>query len=86
MLPQYENCVLEKYHWVSEHLGPDWINNIILTRDKTIVRGDILIDDIPEPKGIEKPEWEHVLFDSPYNRHITGKRRMTWDNWRSILE
>lgn len=86
MLPKYENCVLEKYHWVFDNLGIDWINNIILTKDKTIVKGDILIDDIPEPKGIEKPEWEHIIFDQPYNRYITNKRRITWDNWRSILE
>lgn len=86
MLPKYENCVLEKYHWVFNNLGNDWINNVILTKDKTIVKGDILIDDMPEVKGIEKPEWEHVIYDQPYNRNITSKRRMTWDNWKTILE
>src|SRR4030095_958039 len=45
MIPAYQNCVLEKYHWVLDKLGNDWINNIILTSDKTIVKGDILIDD-----------------------------------------
>ena len=86
MLPKYENCVLEKYHWVYKHLGEEWVYNIVLTKDKTIIKGDILIDDMPEVNGTEKPEWEHVLYDQPYNRRINGKRRLTWNNWREVLE
>ncbi|MBK8981114.1 MAG: 5'-3'-deoxyribonucleotidase [Ignavibacteria bacterium] len=85
MLPKYENCVLEKFHWVYEHLGTDWVNNIILTRDKTVVKGDVLIDDKPDIKGSCIPEWEHVIYDQPYNRNITGSRRLTWDNWKEVL-
>ncbi len=85
MLPKYENCVLEKYHWVFDKLGEDWIHNIILTKDKTIVKGDILIDDMPEINGLEKPEWEHVLYDQPYNRNVNGKRRLTWKNWQEVI-
>lgn len=85
MLPKYENCVLEKYHWVYEHLGTDWVNNIILTRDKTVVKADILIDDKPGIEGSMTPDWEHVFYDQPYNRHITSQRRLTWDNWKSVL-
>uniref|UniRef100_A0A4W4E0L6 5',3'-nucleotidase, mitochondrial n=1 Tax=Electrophorus electricus TaxID=8005 RepID=A0A4W4E0L6_ELEEL len=33
------------YAWVEKHLGPDFLEQIILTRDKTVVTGDILIDD-----------------------------------------
>lgn len=29
MMPKYENCVREKYDWVFDKLGNDWINNII---------------------------------------------------------
>jgi len=81
----YENNVLEKYLWVEEHLGRNWTENIILTRDKTIVRGDILIDDKPEITGHCTPVWEHILFDRSYNRHIKGKKRMTWKNWKEVL-
>ena len=86
MLPKYENCVLEKYHWVFDNLGDDWVNNIILTKDKTIVRGDVLIDDMPEVKGSMTPEWDHVIFDQPYNRNIKDRKRLTWSNWKEILE
>ena len=83
--PQYENCVLEKYEWVDHNLGKRWVNRIILTRDKTLVLGNLLIDDKPEITGVAIPLWEHVIYDRPYNRHIVEKRRMTWANWKDVL-
>src|SRR5690606_8181016 len=44
-LHQFENCVAEKYLWVERHLGRAATERLILTRDKTLVRGDLLIDD-----------------------------------------
>lgn len=82
----YRNCVLEKYEWVDEHLGPEWIERVILTEDKTLIRGDILIDDRPEVPGSDTPTWEHVLFDQPYNRAVIDKRRLTWKNWKTVLK
>lgn len=84
-LSQYENCVLEKYRWVEKHLGRDFVSKIILTRDKTLIRGDILIDDRPEITGIIEPAWEHIVFNLPYNKNVSGKRRIAWENWRSVL-
>jgi 5'-nucleotidase len=81
----YQNCVLEKYEWVEAHLGPAWTERLILTRDKTLVRADILIDDRPEIAGVETPTWEHVLYDQPYNRAVNGKRRLTWATWQAVL-
>jgi 5'-nucleotidase len=80
----YENCVLEKYEWVDNHLGRGWVRKIILTKDKTPIRGRYLIDDKPEIKGILAPEWEQILYDQPYNRNIP-KRRLNWQNWREVL-
>ncbi len=85
-LERYENCVLEKYQWVEHNLGAEWVGQLVLTADKTILDGDILIDDRPELHGVEpQPRWEHVLFDQPYNRNVTDKRRLTWENWREVL-
>lgn len=81
----YQTCVLEKYQWVEKHFGYEWTKKIILTKDKTIVSGDILIDDKPEITGIAVPSWSHVLYDRLYNRHITNKRRLTWKNWKEVL-
>jgi 5'-nucleotidase len=85
-LNPYQNCILEKYEWVEEHLGTDWTNRLIVTKDKTLVRGDLLIDDNPEIKGVMKPTWEQIVYDAPYNRNVKDKRRLTWDNWRDILK
>ncbi len=84
-LSQYDPCVVEKYHWVDEHLGRDWIKKIILASDKTLIRSDILIDDKPEIKGIATPCWEHILYTQPYNQHVPSKRRLTWQNWKEVL-
>lgn len=82
----YENCVLEKYHWIAKNLGHEWTKKIIMTKDKTLIYGNILIDDKPEHTGLRKPVWKHVLFDAPYNKHIKTKLRITWDNWEKILD
>lgn len=74
----------EKLEWVAEHLGEEWLRRVILTKDKTLVKGDILIDDKPEITGAVQPEWEHVVFDQPYNRHVQG-RRINWQDWRQLL-
>lgn len=84
-LSTYGNCVLEKYKWVETILGPNWVRKIILTKDKTLIKADVLIDDKPEITGVEKtPSWEHILYDRPYNRDI-NKRRITWENWKDVL-
>ena len=86
-LSKYKNCVEEKYTWVEQYLGADWVKNIILAKDKTEIRGDILIDDRPKSRGDLEPNWEYVIFDQPYNRHATNYRRLTsWANWREILK
>lgn len=85
-LMQYKNCVREKYEWIEEHLGYDWTLKMILTRDKTLISGSIIIDDKPEITGAGNPSWEHILFDKSYNRNINGKRRLTWANWEEVLK
>jgi 5'-nucleotidase len=84
-LSTYTNCVLEKYEWVEKFLGAAWVKRIILTKDKTLVKADFLIDDKPEVTGAETvPGWEHVVYDRPYNRG-GNKKRLTWANWKEVL-
>ena len=84
-LSRYQNCVLEKYQWVELNLGKEWVNRLILTRDKTLVKGDILIDDRPRIAGCDKACSEHILYDQPYNRCERSKKRLTWANWKSAM-
>lgn len=65
------NCD-EKLEWVKQHLGDDWVHRLILTGDKTVVKGGILIDDKPVITGsIEVPEWTHIHF---------GTTLRTWED------
>jgi len=84
-LRDYMFNIFEKYAWIDAHLGKEWIEKIILTRDKTLIHGDYLIDDAPVVNGVFQPKWEHILFDQAYNRKDTHKRRLNWQNWRSVL-
>lgn len=78
----------EKHVWVQRHLSLPWVRDLIITSDKTFVAGDYLIDDKPEITGLIVPTWEHIVFDTPYNRGITdGRRRISeWSQWQQILE
>lgn len=84
-LTQFTNCVAEKFQWVQDHLGHAWLHRIVLTKDKTLVRGDVLIDDCPEVVGTLVPSWEHLIFDASYNAASKG-RRLTWASWRHVLD
>lgn len=74
----------EKAIWIENHFGGEWLDRLILTRDKTLISGAILIDDKPNPMGKYDPDWEHVVYDAPYNLdgiNVKGKRRMfSWSN------
>jgi 5'-nucleotidase len=80
----YKYCVPEKYEWVERHLGYAFIQRMIVTKDKTLVNGDFLIDDKPEVTGVWSPTWTHIIYDQPYNRQVEGKR-LTWQSWRNVL-
>lgn len=77
-------CAQEKIQWIRRHLGSEFVKRTIITRDKTLVTGVVLIDDNPEIKGSQKPVWQQVLFDQPYNRSL-ALPRITWKNWREVI-
>ncbi|TCJ14925.1 5'-3'-deoxyribonucleotidase [Parasulfuritortus cantonensis] len=83
-LNQYRFCLPEKYEWVERNLGPDFVHRMIVTKDKTVILGDVLVDDKPSVTGTRTPAWQHVIFDQPYNRQADGPR-MTWENWNAVL-
>lgn len=78
-------CASDKFDWMVHYFGRQWAARTILTMDKTLVRGDFLIDDKPEIKGDMTPEWEHVYFTQPYNSDRPGKRINRWNEWERVL-
>lgn len=84
--PSNPTCASDKMAWVSQHLGTEWTKCLVMTMDKTLVRGDVLIDDKPEVTGEWLPSWEHIIFDQPYNKTVHGKRRISdWSMWEEVL-
>ncbi|KAL2298876.1 hypothetical protein Nmel_014484 [Mimus melanotis] len=81
-----------QYAWVEKHFGPEFLEQIVLTRDKTVVSADLLIDDRPDITGAEQnPTWEHVLFTACHNKHLQlkppSRRLHSWsDDWKAILD
>lgn len=86
--PWYTNttCMQDKADWILNYFGESGLNDLIITKDKTTIRGDFLIDDKPEVSGKQTPEWRHILFDQPYNRHIYKPRIKSWDNWEQVIK
>lgn len=79
-------CASDKLAWVVEHFGRAWADRVIITTDKTLVRGDYLIDDKPDVKGSMPPTWEHVYFSQPYNTDRADRRRITeWTEWETVI-
>jgi 5'(3')-deoxyribonucleotidase len=85
-LNQYRFCVPEKYAWIERHFGKDWVRRIIVTKDKTLVRGDFLIDDKPQVTGIARPSWYRIIYDQTYNRTIPGLRLKGWLDKIALLK
>lgn len=78
-------CTYDKYMWLEKHVGEGWGKHLILTHDKTLVKGDILFDDKPKITGVEKPDWTQVVFSQPHNASVVGLQRMDdWSDWRSF--
>lgn len=78
-------CMSEKHDWLAQHFGDEMARRMIIALDKTVVRGDILIDDRPQIVGQWPPQWEHVIYDHPYNRQAGHQRRLTWADWQDVL-
>lgn len=61
----------------------DW-EHIIITSNKQMIRGDILIDD--GPHNLVDGEYIKILFDRPHNRNYddTGKGMLRLHTWEEI--
>lgn len=80
------HCAGEKVEWVRAHLGPSWVPKMIITSDKTAVRGDVLIDDKPKITGAHRPTWQQLLFTAPYNVKCTPRARLSaWEDIDTVM-
>lgn len=68
------HCYSEKREWIEKYFGLDFCNKLILSTNKGLIKGDILVDDLAEGNGKENwsgefihfghgdfPDWDEVL-------------------------
>lgn len=75
--PSIENPMsyTEKRVWVEQYLGMDFVERLIISRDKFLLRGDFLVDDLAVGRGQEGFQGELVQFGSD-----------RYPNWDSVIE
>lgn len=57
-------------------------SDLIIAHDKSLIRGDVLIDD--GPHNVKAFPGDTILVDRPYNRDLTHPYRAT--SWEEIVE
>lgn len=75
-----DRCRDDKSEWLREHF-PALAKRMICAPDKSLIRGDVLLDDAPRLDWVARAEWEPVIFPSVFNEEGTQwghLRRWTW--------
>ncbi len=68
-------CYSEKREWIEKHLGFDICHKLIISPNKSLSKGDYLIDDYSEGNGQENFEGELIQFG-------TDK----YPNWKAVID
>lgn len=74
---------VDKYLWIEENLPFLPKPNLILTHRKDLVLGDIFVDDGPH-NLLKSPAKMKIVFDHPWNRHLTQFQRVY--QWGDLLD
>ena len=69
------HCYTEKRLWVEKHFDYQFTKNLIISPNKSLLKGDFLVDDYCEGKGQEYFEGELIHF---------GTER--YANWNLVME
>jgi 5'(3')-deoxyribonucleotidase len=69
-----------KFHWLKQHFPFIPPSHIVFCGNKSILRGDFLIDD--NPRQLRLFRGEGILFNSPANVNVSGFRRV--HDWLEI--
>ena len=76
------NSLGSKYRWLQRHFPFISPRQYIFCGDKSILRADYLIDDLP--KNLLRFEGQGLLYTAPHNLTATGFLRV--DNWQQVAD
>lgn len=79
---EFPNSLIEKYNWLSVYFPFISWRNIVFCGDKSIVHGDIMIDD--HERNFANFEGEKLLFHAMHNTQVQGYKRVK--DWKDIYE
>ena len=83
--PKYDACCTEKIRWVKQNLPFIDPSKIIFSSDKSIIMGDLLIDDAPI--NLTSFKFKKIAIDYPYNEGIdVDFRTRNWEDISSIVD
>ena len=74
------NSLGSKFRWLQRHFPFIPAQHYVFCGDKSILRADFLIDDLP--KNLLRFEGRGLLFTAPHNVDATGFVRV--DNWQDV--
>jgi 5'(3')-deoxyribonucleotidase len=69
------HCYTEKAEWIKKYLGEEMLETMIICPDKSLVKGDYLIDD-DHRHGQTEFEGEHIHFSKDEK----------FMNWKQVVE
>jgi 5'-nucleotidase len=76
------NSLGSKFRWLQRHFPFIPPSHYVFCGDKSILRADFLIDDLP--KNILRFQGQGLLYSAPHNLAATGFLRV--DNWQQVAE
>ncbi len=79
---EFPNSLAEKKEWLTEHFPYISWRNIIFCGDKSIVRGDYMIDD--HCKNLDLFDGKAILFHAGHNIGVAHHWRAK--NWQEVLQ
>jgi 5'-nucleotidase len=81
---EFPTSLKDKHDWLNEHFPFIHWKNMIMCGAKSILKGDILIDD--HLKNLSVFDGQAILFDGIHNQHIDGyKRVLDWNEVGELL-
>lgn len=79
---EFRNCIIDKYDWLGEHFPFVPWKNFVFCGDKSILRGEYMIDD--KAKNLAPFPGKKILFTASHNVNETKFIRV--DNWLELRD
>eukprot|EP01121_Diplochlamys_sp_Union-15-3_P005195 TRINITY_DN15531_c0_g1_i1.p1 TRINITY_DN15531_c0_g1~~TRINITY_DN15531_c0_g1_i1.p1 ORF type:complete len:334 (+),score=40.39 TRINITY_DN15531_c0_g1_i1:41-1042(+) len=80
----------DRFSWVKNNLGEKFMSRIVVSQDKTLITGNVLITNysISLDNSLQKPTWVHIHFSpcsDPKQNGCAKNFLKNWSNWSIVL-